>query len=145
MQKVSSAVQARAKSASIRQRRNRPDTINLLQRTRMKPGRLMIQGTASSAGKSLLVTALCRIFRRRGWSPAPFKSQNMALNSFVTADCREMGRAQAVQAQAAGLAPDVRMNPILLKPSSDRKSQVIVNGQALEHMDATEYFAFRPS
>ena len=105
----------------------------------------MIQGTASSAGKSLLVTALCRIFRRRGWSPAPFKSQNMALNSFVTADCREMGRAQAVQAQAAGLAPDVRMNPILLKPSSDRKSQVIVNGQALEHMDATEYFAFRPS
>ncbi len=111
----------------------------------MKPGRLMVQGTASSAGKSLLVTALCRAFLRRGFSPAPFKSQNMALNSFVTADEREIGRAQAVQAQACGLAPETRMNPILLKPSSDRKSQVIVDGLALGHMDATEYFAFRPS
>jgi adenosylcobyric acid synthase len=111
----------------------------------MKPGRLMIQGTASSAGKSLLVTALCRVFLRRGFSPAPFKSQNMALNSFVTDDQREIGRAQAVQAQAAGLAPETRMNPILLKPSSDRKSQVIVDGLAIGHMDATEYFAFRPS
>ena len=83
----------------------------------------------SGAGKSLLCAALCRIFAQDGYRVAPFKSQNMALNSFVTRDGLEMGRAQVVQAQAAGIEPDVRMNPILLKPSSDVGSQVIVNGE----------------
>ena len=91
---------------------------------------IMIQGTCSNAGKSLLCAALCRIFRQDGYRVAPFKSQNMALNSFITADGREMGRAQVVQAEAAGIAPDVRMNPILLKPTSDVGSQVIVMGEA---------------
>ena len=104
---------------------------------------LMIQGTMSGAGKSLLVTALCRIFRQDGWSVAPFKSQNMALNSFVTADGKEMGRAQVLQAQAAGKAPDVRMNPILLKPSSDVGSQVIVNGEVRGDYRAKDYFRMK--
>ena len=90
---------------------------------------IMIQGTMSNAGKSLLAAGLCRIFRQDGYRVAPFKSQNMALNSYVTADGLEMGRAQVMQAEAAGILPDVRMNPILLKPTTDTGSQVIVNGE----------------
>ena len=101
---------------------------------------IMVQGTMSGAGKSLLCAALCRIFAQDGYRTAPFKSQNMALNSFVTSDGLEMGRAQVVQAQAAGVEPDVRMNPILLKPSSDIGSQVIVNGEVRGDMPAKEYF-----
>ena len=101
---------------------------------------IMVQGTMSGAGKSLLCAALCRIFAQDGYRTAPFKSQNMALNSFVTRDGLEMGRAQVVQAQAAGVEPDVRMNPILLKPSSDIGSQVIVNGEVSGDMPAKEYF-----
>ena len=100
----------------------------------------MVQGTMSGAGKSLLCTALCRIFAQDGYKVAPFKSQNMALNSFVTRAGLEMGRAQVVQAQAAGVEPDVRMNPILLKPSSDVGSQVIVNGEVRGDMPARTYF-----
>ena len=100
----------------------------------------MVQGTMSGAGKSLLCAALCRIFAQDGLRAVPFKSQNMALNSFVTKDGLEMGRAQVVQAQAAGVEPDVRMNPILLKPSSDVGSQVIVNGEVRGQMKASEYF-----
>mgnify|MGYP000688819055 CR=1 FL=1 len=101
---------------------------------------LMLQGTMSNAGKSLLAAALCRIFRQDGYRVAPFKSQNMALNSFITAEGGEMGRAQVVQAEAAGIAPDVRMNPILLKPTTDSGSQVIVNGQVVGNMRAMEYY-----
>ena len=101
---------------------------------------IMVQGTMSGAGKSLLCAALCRIFAQDGYRTAPLKSQNMALNSFVTRDGLEMGRAQVVQAQAAGVEPDVRMNPILLKPSSDIGSQVIVNGEVRGDMPAKEYF-----
>lgn len=101
---------------------------------------IMVQGTMSGAGKSLLCTALCRIFAQDGYKVAPFKSQNMALNSFVTRAGLEMGRAQVVQAQAAGVEPDVRMNPILLKPSSDVGSQVIVNGEVRGDMPARTYF-----
>ena len=101
---------------------------------------IMIQGTMSNAGKSLLAAGLCRVLKQDGYRVAPFKSQNMALNSFVTKDGLEMGRAQVVQAQAAGVEPDVRMNPILLKPSSDVGSQVIVNGEVRGQMKASEYF-----
>ena len=101
---------------------------------------IMVQGTMSGAGKSLLCAALCRIFAQDGYRVAPFKSQNMALNSFVTRDGLEMGRAQVVQAQAAGIEPDVRMNPILLKPSSDVGSQVIVHGEVRGQMKAADYF-----
>ena len=104
---------------------------------------IMVQGTMSGAGKSLLCTALCRIFKQDGLRCAPFKSQNMALNSAVTADGLEMGRAQAVQAAAAGVRPDVRMNPILLKPTSDVGSQVIVHGEVRGQMPAREYFAYK--
>ena len=101
---------------------------------------MMIQGTTSNAGKSLLCAALCRIFRQEGLRVAPFKSQNMALNSYVTENGLEMGRAQVLQAQAAGLEPDVRMNPILLKPTTDVGSQVIVNGVSRGNYAAKEYF-----
>lgn len=101
---------------------------------------IMIQGTMSNTGKSLLAAGLCRVLRQDGLRVAPFKSQNMALNSFITAAGGEMGRAQVVQAEAAGIAPDVRMNPILLKPTTDRGSQVIVGGKALGNMDATAYY-----
>lgn len=104
---------------------------------------IMVQGTMSGAGKSLLCAGLCRIFAQDGWKVAPFKSQNMALNSYVTRDGLEMGRAQVVQAQAAGKEPDVRMNPILLKPSSDIGSQVIVNGEIRGQMSASEYFRMK--
>ena len=105
---------------------------------------LMVQGTTSDAGKSILVTALCRILARRGIKVAPFKSQNMALNSAVTADGGEIGRAQAVQAEACFLAPDIRMNPILLKPNSDLGSQVILRGKAIGNMKAVEYHQHKP-
>ncbi len=105
--------------------------------------RIMVQGTMSGAGKSLLCAALCRIFAQDGYRVAPFKSQNMALNSFVTRDGLEMGRAQVVQAQAAGIEPDVRMNPILLKPSSDTGSQVIVGGEVRGQMSAAAYFKMK--
>ena len=101
---------------------------------------IMIQGTMSNAGKSLIAAGLCRIFKQDGYKVAPFKSQNMALNSFITADGKEMGRAQVVQAQAAGIQPDVRMNPILLKPTTDVGSQVIVNGVVQGNMRAMEYY-----
>lgn len=108
-----------------------------------KAKRIMVQGTMSGAGKSLLCTALCRVFRQEGLRVAPFKSQNMALNSYVTRDGLEIGRAQAAQAEAAGCEPDVRMNPILLKPSSDVGSQVIVNGRVRAQMTAADYFAYK--
>ena len=101
---------------------------------------IMIQGTMSNAGKSLLCAGLCRIFKQDGYRVAPFKSQNMALNSFITKDGKEMGRAQVVQAEAAGIQPDVRMNPILLKPTTDVGSQVIVNGMVQGNMRAMEYY-----
>ena len=105
---------------------------------------LMVQGTTSDAGKSILVTALCRILARKGIKVAPFKSQNMALNSAVTPDGGEIGRAQAVQAEACFLQPDVRMNPILLKPNSDLGSQVILRGKAIGNMKAVEYHQHKP-
>lgn len=104
---------------------------------------IMIQGTMSGVGKSFLVAGLCRIMKRDGYRVAPFKSQNMALNSFVTEEGLEMGRAQVMQAEAAGLAPLVCMNPILLKPTNHTGSQVIVNGQVLGNMSAREYFSYK--
>ena len=101
---------------------------------------IMSQGTMSNAGKSMLAAGLCRIFKQDGYRVAPFKSQNMALNSFITEAGGEMGRAQVVQAEAAGVKPDVRMNPILLKPTTDVGSQVIVNGVAMGNMRAMEYY-----
>mgnify|MGYP000771981792 CR=1 FL=1 len=104
------------------------------------PKTIMIQGTMSNAGKSLLAAGLCRVLKQDGYRVAPFKSQNMALNSFITKDGGEMGRAQVVQAEAAGIEPDVRMNPILLKPTTDVGSQVIVNGRVRGNMPAMEYY-----
>ncbi|HFI0567553.1 TPA: cobyric acid synthase [Streptococcus suis] len=104
---------------------------------------LMVQGTASDAGKSIIVAGLCRIFKQDGLRVVPFKSQNMALNSYITKTGQEMGRAQVFQAEAAQVEPDVRMNPVLLKPTSDRKSQVVFMGQVLTDMDAVEYHEFK--
>jgi len=103
----------------------------------------MIQGTTSDAGKSTVVAALCRALKRKGLAVAPFKPQNMALNSAVTADGGEIGRAQALQAQAAGVAPTTDMNPILLKPASDVGAQVIIHGKARGHMSATSYHEYK--
>ncbi len=108
---------------------------------RAKP--IMIQGTMSNAGKSLLCAALCRIFRQDGYRVVPFKSQNMALNSFITDEGLEMGRAQVVQAEAAGIKPSVLMNPVLLKPTTDIGSQVIVKGEVRSNMSASEYFKYK--
>lgn len=105
---------------------------------------IMVQGTGSSVGKSILTAALCRIFKQDGYTVAPFKSQNMALNSFITDEGLEMGRAQVVQAEAAGVKPEVLMNPILLKPSTDRKAQVIFMGKVHKNMSAVEYHEFKP-
>lgn len=104
---------------------------------------IMVQGTMSNVGKSLLCAGLCRIISQDGYSVAPFKSQNMALNSFITEDGLEMGRAQVMQAEAARITPDVCMNPILLKPTSDMGSQVIVNGKVIGNMPAKEYLSYK--
>ncbi len=104
----------------------------------------MIQGTASSVGKSVITAGLCRVLYNRGYRVAPFKAQNMALNSFITKKGHEMGRAQVVQAEAAGLEPDIAMNPILLKPSTDKKAQVILNGKVFKNMSAVEYHEYKP-
>lgn len=101
---------------------------------------IMVQGTMSNAGKSFLVAGLCRIFKQDGYKVAPFKSQNMALNSYITKEGLEMGRAQVMQAEAAGIEADVRMNPILLKPTNDKGSQVILHGEVLGDMTAQDYF-----
>ena len=103
----------------------------------------MIQGTTSNAGKSLIAAGLCRIFRQDGYRVAPFKSQNMALNSYITRDGLEMGRAQVMQAEAACVEPQVQMNPILLKPTSDQGSQVIVNGEVRGVMRAADYYRYK--
>jgi adenosylcobyric acid synthase len=109
------------------------------------PGKpIMVQGTGSHVGKSITVTALCRIFARRGYRTAPFKAQNMALNSYVTADGGEIGRSTAEQAFAAGVAPTVDMNPILLKPSSEVGSQVILRGKPIGHYPARDYWQLKP-
>ena len=104
---------------------------------------IMIQGTMSNVGKSLIVAGLCRILKQDGYSVAPFKSQNMALNSFITKEGLEMGRAQVMQCEAAGIEPSVLMNPILLKPTNETGSQVILNGKAIGNYNAKEYFKKR--
>ena len=110
----------------------------------MRGKSLMFMGTASSVGKSMLCAAVLRIMKQDGLTVAPFKSQNMALNSFATKEGLEMGRAQVTQAEAAGMEPSVRMNPVLLKPTSDRRSQVIVGGKPIGTMSAMEYDKFKP-
>ncbi|MDH3329848.1 MAG: cobyric acid synthase [Desulfobulbaceae bacterium] len=115
-----------------------------IRRYSRKTPAIMLQGTSSNAGKSVLTAALGRIFLQDGFRVAPFKAQNMSLNSFVTRDGGEMGRAQVVQAQACRLDPDVRMNPVLLKPSSDIGSQVIVNGRVVGNMSVSDYISFKP-
>src|SRR5215211_4238076 len=101
---------------------------------------LMIQGSSSSAGKSLMVTALCRIYARRGVKVAPFKAQNMSNNAAVCADGSEIGRAQALQAAACGIAPTAEMNPVLIKPEADSRSQIIVMGRPWQTLEAKNYY-----
>jgi adenosylcobyric acid synthase len=101
---------------------------------------LMVVGTTSHAGKSLITAAICRLMARQGWRVAPFKGQNMALNAYVTASGGEIGYAQAVQAWASGVAPIVEMNPILLKPQGDMTSQVIIKGKVAGRTHAAEYY-----
>ena len=105
---------------------------------------LMVQGCTSDAGKSVLVAALCRVMRRRGLRVAPFKPQNMALNSAVTVDGGEIGRAQALQALAAGVPARIDFNPILLKPATDKRAQVIIHGRAITDLDARAYHEYKP-
>jgi len=124
--------------------RNDPDAKPFPFARRALRGTLMVQGTTSDAGKSTVVAGLCRLLARAGLPVAPFKPQNMALNSAVTVDGGEIGRAQALQAQAAGLAPHTDMNPVLLKPSSDIGAQVIIHGQARMDLDARAYHAYKP-
>lgn len=112
--------------------------------TRLSTPAVMFQGTSSNAGKSVLAAGFCRLLLQEGFRPAPFKAQNMSLNSFVTPDGREIGRAQATQAQACRLEPDARMNPVLLKPSSDVGSQVLVMGRPVGNMRVQEYVAYKP-
>ena len=109
----------------------------------MKTKSLMFQGTASDAGKSWVAAGACRYLANQGLKVAPFKAQNMALNSFITTQGAEMGRAQVFQAEAAKVSPDVRMNPVLLKPSSDQDSQVIVLGKVIADMSATKYYEYK--
>ena len=104
----------------------------------LKP--LMLAGTASNVGKSILTTAFCRIFRQDGFSPAPFKAQNMSLNSYATPEGYEIGRAQATQAEAAGIPCHTDMNPVLLKPNGNLSSQVILNGKPIGNQSAYDYF-----
>lgn len=104
---------------------------------------IMVQGTTSNAGKSLITAALCRIFKQDGFRAAPFKSQNMALNSYITKDGLEMGRAQAMQAEAAGMEPGVNMNPILLKPTGDKNCQIVLNGKKYKDVTANEYYSYK--
>ncbi len=104
---------------------------------------IQICGTGSGVGKSIITAGLCRIFLQDGYSVSPFKAQNMALNSYVTKEPGEMGRSQAVQAQACRIEPEVNMNPILIKPSSDIGSQIIVRGKSIGNMKATEYNTYK--
>ena len=104
---------------------------------------IMVQGTMSNSGKSFITAGLCRVFKQDGYKVAPFKSQNMALNSYITKDGLEIGRAQAMQAEAAGIAPTVEMNPILLKPTSNIGSQIIVNGEVRGNMKAYDYYNYK--
>ncbi|MFP4169353.1 MAG: cobyric acid synthase [Desulfonatronovibrionaceae bacterium] len=122
-----------------------PGRSRVIKRPARKPQKpaLMIQGTCSNAGKSILAAGFCRLLAREGLQPGPFKSQNMSLNSFVTREGLEMGRAQAVQARACGLEPSVDMNPVLLKPGSDTGAQVIVQGRAVDNMQVNAYFAYK--
>ena len=104
---------------------------------------IMFVGTCSDAGKSVINAAFCRIFKQDGYQPAPFKAQNMSLNSYSTPEGGEMGRAQVVQAEACGISPHTDMNPVLLKPTNDKSSQVVLNGKPVGNMSAKDYFGIQ--